>query len=117
MQLQTVSGALEKQVASAITQGNSIPDVVEFILSENSNTSKEEILSLAFEWFSSASNTPEEFHRGWCFEAYRELYRKMIEIGDYAGAVKCVKEISVLSKSNKDQGTTKNIKLRINGKS
>lgn len=31
--------------------------------------------------------------RGWCFEASRDLYRKMTEIGDFAGALRAVKQI------------------------
>ena len=34
---------------------------------------------------------------GFCFEAYRELYRKMVEAGDYQGALKAVKLISDLA--------------------
>jgi hypothetical protein len=30
---------------------------------------------------------------GWCFEASRELYRRMIEAGDYTGALRAVKQI------------------------
>ena len=32
--------------------------------------------------------------RGWCFEAYRELYRKMVDVGDYKGAIAAIKELS-----------------------
>lgn len=35
--------------------------------------------------------------RGWCFEAYRDLYRRMIETGDFAGALRAVKEIQTLT--------------------
>ncbi len=31
--------------------------------------------------------------RGWCFEAYRELFRKTLEIGDFAAALRAVKLI------------------------
>lgn len=32
--------------------------------------------------------------RGWCFEAYRDLYRRMIEVGDFGGAMRAVKLIT-----------------------
>ena len=35
--------------------------------------------------------------RGWAFLALRELYRKMVEIGDFDGALKAVKEITTLA--------------------
>lgn len=31
--------------------------------------------------------------RGWCFEVTRDLYRKMTAIGDFAGALRAVKQI------------------------
>jgi hypothetical protein len=35
--------------------------------------------------------------QGWCFEAYRDLYRRMVEVGDYAGATRAVKQIAELA--------------------
>ncbi len=32
--------------------------------------------------------------RGWCLEAYRDLYKRMVAIGDYAGAIRAVKELA-----------------------
>lgn len=31
--------------------------------------------------------------RGWCFEATKDLYRRMTEIGDFAGALRAVKQM------------------------
>lgn len=31
--------------------------------------------------------------RGWCLEAFQELYRRMMTIGDYANALRAVKEL------------------------
>jgi fructose-specific component phosphotransferase system IIB-like protein len=31
--------------------------------------------------------------RGWCLEAYRELYRRMVAIGDFAGALRAVQSL------------------------
>lgn len=36
--------------------------------------------------------------RGFCFEAYRELYRKMVEIGDFANALRALKQIEAMGK-------------------
>lgn len=36
--------------------------------------------------------------KGWVFEASRELYRKMVDIGDFAGALRAVKQIHDLTK-------------------
>ena len=34
---------------------------------------------------------------GWCFEAARDLYQQMVEIGDYANALRAIKEIHRLA--------------------
>jgi len=34
---------------------------------------------------------------GWCLEAYRELYRRSVEIGDFPAAMRAVKELMVYS--------------------
>jgi hypothetical protein len=36
--------------------------------------------------------------RGWCVEATRFLYQRMVEIGDFAGALRAVKTLSDLAK-------------------
>lgn len=35
--------------------------------------------------------------RGWCFEATKDLYRRMVEIGDFAGALRAVKMLTDLA--------------------
>lgn len=34
---------------------------------------------------------------GWCMEAYRDLYRRMVEVGDFAGALAAVKRMQDLA--------------------
>lgn len=34
---------------------------------------------------------------GWCIEATRDLYRRMVEIGDFAGALRAVKQLHDLT--------------------
>jgi len=40
---------------------------------------------------------PRAVRRGWCIEALRGLYKKLITSGDYAGAIRAVKEIATLA--------------------
>lgn len=35
---------------------------------------------------------------GWCFEATRDMYRRMVEIGDFAGALRAVKQLAEFAK-------------------
>lgn len=97
MQLPAIQIDVIKNIAKLLTEGNAINDVVEFILVENPEVQREQILNAGFDWFVSASNIPEKYIKGWCYEAFRELYRKLIEVGDYNSAIKCVKEINLMS--------------------
>ena len=36
--------------------------------------------------------------QGWCIEATRGLYARMVEIGDFSGALKAVKQLHELTK-------------------
>lgn len=46
-----------------------------------------------------AASCPPDVLIGWCFEATREMYRRMVEIGDYPGALRAVKQILELTKN------------------
>lgn len=36
--------------------------------------------------------------RGWCFEATKFVYQKMLDIGDHAGALRAVRQLTELAK-------------------
>ncbi len=36
--------------------------------------------------------------RGWCFEAYRELYRQMVAMGDFPGALRAVSKLETMAR-------------------
>jgi hypothetical protein len=60
-----------------------------------------------------AAKLPRAVRRGWCLEALRNLYNKLLETGDYAGAIRAVKEIATLSRLY-DQGDNQTDKEEIN---
>lgn len=99
------------QIAKMLTDGNALSDVVEYAESRMS-LSRKEVSEIAFEWFVTASNTPHEYTEGWCMEAYRELYRKLVDTGDYNGAIKCVSSLHAISKS-KEKSNSPAVKLRL----
>ena len=39
---------------------------------------------------------------GWCFEATRDLYRRMVDIGDFPGALRAIKQLADLTKRQPD---------------
>lgn len=52
----------------------------------------------AADHFRRAANCEPEIIVGFAIEAYRDLYRRMVKIGDFAGAAKAVKEMVALTK-------------------
>jgi ribulose kinase len=46
----------------------------------------------------SAAVDPETV-QGWCFEATKDLYRRMVEIGDFTSALRAVKQLHQLARS------------------
>ena len=53
--------------------------------------------------FATVANESSEVVGGWCIETSRDLYRKMIEVGDYAGALRAVKQVMDTAKIIRDQ--------------
>ena len=74
-----------------------------------------DILEEALTKFLKSAALPKSLRRGWCLEAYRELYRKLVETGDYSGALKAINEIAKLSDLLSSKGKTpdENIKDEI----
>ena len=88
---------LTQQIVRLMLEGHSLIDVIEYIKSQENNLTTEQACEWAFTFFENAADITEKSRIGWCLEAYRELYRKMVEIGDFNGAVRCVSEISKLT--------------------
>ena len=101
---------LTAEVVRLMLEGHSLTDVIEYMQKENKGLTGEQAAQWAFTWFEQSADIPEKSRLGWCLEAYRELYRKMVEIGDFNGAVKCVSEIQKLNKSD---SKTKNNKVAV----
>lgn len=57
-----------------------------------------ELLDAAAAHFTQTSSAEPELVHGWCLEATRELYRRMLEIGDYPNALRAVKQMRDLTK-------------------
>ena len=75
-----VAGATEHQVAEAIKTHWPAAEVKPLIVA-------------AIEQLRQSGQLDVKVVRGWCFEAQRDLYRRMLEIGDFAGALRAVKQI------------------------
>jgi len=65
------------------------------------------VLEMAFVELTRSGRTEPEIRLGWCLEAFRETYRKLMEIGDYVGALRAIKEIALLSGVYPEKGKPK----------
>jgi hypothetical protein len=50
-------------------------------------------LDAAWDHFERIAAAAPDVLRGWCLEAYRELHRRMVDVGDYTGALRAIKEL------------------------
>jgi len=91
------AGDITQTVFDFIVSGHSHTHIVEYLKSVGEDdASSKEIIAQAFEKLLDSAELPESARRGWCLEAYRLLYQKLVATGDYSGALKAVKEIANL---------------------
>jgi hypothetical protein len=84
------------EVIAWLTEGNRDSDIREAIRAKWPDTNPDELQLAAIEHFRQAARCEGEILIGFALEAYREVYRRMIKIGDFAGAAKAIKEIVTL---------------------
>jgi len=86
------------ETAKFLIEGQSLADIKEFLKNKD-KTEKEadEIIKKAFDIILSDSEMNLDMRTAWCIEAYRDIYKKLVETGDYNGAIKAIKEISLLA--------------------
>ena len=79
-----LTGASEQQIREALSE--KYPDV---------NAS--EVMVEVQTQLQAAGRPNTDAVKGWALMAYRKIYQQMLQIGDYAGALKAVKEITNLT--------------------
>ena len=92
-----VPPATLKAVLAWILAANDERDVREAIRKEFPDADEAAVLSAAVEELEAIGNESPEFTRGWALAATRELVRKMIEVGDYANAMRGIKQVNELA--------------------
>jgi len=89
------------QVLKWVLDGQSRADIVEAVEKHFPGEEPGALLAavmIAFE--TTAANFNADVVAGWCFEAYRDLYRRMVDTGDYAGAMKAAKLMLELARDH-----------------
>lgn len=90
--------AQANQVVDWMLQGASGAQIIEAISEKFPDTKPGDLLRVAGEHFEKIANADTRLIRGWCYEATRDLYRRMLEVGDYANALRAVKQLRDFTK-------------------
>jgi hypothetical protein len=86
--------AVIAQVQKWILAGAADRDVAEAIAAAWPGTESRPAIAAAIERIAESANFSQALVAGFCLEATRELYRRMLEIGDFSGALKAIKQLS-----------------------
>jgi hypothetical protein len=122
MGLKAVSKIIEKpekdyinDIVAFIIDGHSNNNIIDYLKNNGIGNEKAKIIfEKALEKLLRSTKLPVGVRRGWCLEAYRHLYQKMLSSGDYIGAMKAVKEISSIAESKEPEQKKKSIKGYVN---
>lgn len=84
-----------KKVIYWILNGHSMLDINEAMEQEwpDNKELHKAIMNHVLLFFTKSGEANPDIVRGWCLESLRELYRKMVDIGDFANAAKVIKDI------------------------
>ena len=94
-------GPTEAALAAALewmTAGHDGARVREALASLHPRANPDAVLSLAVATLRDDGNLDPALLRGWALRCYRDIYRRQIEIGDFDGARKTLKELVALAK-------------------
>ena len=85
------------QVVEWLLSGASESQVAEALAAKYPSACPEQTMAEVRLQLSAAGNPDASAVRGWALLAYRNIYRKMLEVGDFDGARKVIKEITGLA--------------------
>jgi len=91
------------QILTWILEGNSEHLIREAIADTWPGEESEPLIIAAFEQVSKSGEMSHEQVQNWCFEATRFLYQKQVEIGEYAGAMRAVRQMQEISAARTKQ--------------
>ena len=82
-------------------EGNSEADIKEWLTGTYPDVKASKILKQIPEYLKEKAGEDKEIILGFCMEGARELYRNLVKIGDFTGALKALQELAKLSRSSK----------------
>ena len=88
-----------KQVVRWLTEGHDATDISEAILEKAPGADPKAAIAEAVAYLAKQGELDVALVTGWAAEAYRELYRRMVSVGDFANAMRAVKFLTDLTKA------------------
>lgn len=73
-------------------------DILEAIAEAWPKQNQTKLLTAVMKKFTEAAELPPDFVRGWIFESRRELYRQMVEIGDFPAALRALRDMETAAR-------------------
>lgn len=93
-----IDPARVEQVIQWLIAGNRDLHIVEAIRETWPDQALDPLIATACAQLMDAGQVEPDAVKGWCLEASRELYRRMLEVGDLVGALRAVKQVFELSR-------------------
>lgn len=91
------------KVYGMLLEGHSRPEIEEAIKSLYPKLDTGQLVGTALTAFERLTNEPPRILKGWCLEASRDLYRKMLEVGDFTGALRAISEANKIGEQIRQQ--------------
>ena len=91
------------KVYGMLLEGHSRPEIEEACKNLFPKLNASKLVGRALGAFEQMPNEPPRILKGWCLEATRDLYRKMLEVGDFAGALRAVSEANKIGEQIRAQ--------------
>ena len=88
----------ENTLLKWIVTGNADADIIEALKSKVPDGNHALMLQRVMHHLATVGDIDRPTVRGFCFEGFRELYRRMLEIGDFANAARALKQLYDMTK-------------------
>ena len=85
------------EVFAWIVRGHTEANIAEAVREKWPDAEGTPLIVAALAQITKSADVDARLIRGWCIEAYRELHRRLTEMGDYVGAVRAVARINDLA--------------------
>ncbi len=85
-------------VVQWLLTGASETQIEEALKAEYPRARSDQVMLTVQQHLAAAGSPDRDAVRGWALLSYRQLYQKLLEVGDYDGARKVIREITLLTK-------------------